>query len=72
MKIRETFARSLRTLRQARKMSLEELAHRAGVDRAYISSRERCVYNPSIEVLDRLAAVLAVEPADLLKKSDKE
>lgn len=72
MEIRETFARNLRTLRQARKMSQEELAHRAGIDRTYISSLERCVYSPSIEVLDRLAAVLRVEPADLLKKSAKE
>ncbi|MGR9257806.1 helix-turn-helix domain-containing protein [Rhizobium leguminosarum] len=72
MEIRETFARNLRTLRQARKMSQEELAHRASVDRTYISSLERCVYSPSIEVLDRLAAVLGVEPADLLRKSGKE
>ncbi|MGO6883237.1 helix-turn-helix domain-containing protein [Rhizobium ruizarguesonis] len=72
MEIRETFARNLRTLRQARKMSQEELAHRAGIDRTYISSLERCVYSPSIEVLDRLAAVLGVEPADLLRKSAKE
>ncbi|MGB8287341.1 XRE family transcriptional regulator [Rhizobium ruizarguesonis] len=72
MEIRETFARNLRTLRQARKMSQEELAHRAGIDRTYISSLERCVYSPTIEVLDRLAAVLGVEPADLLRKSAKE
>ncbi|MBY5851619.1 XRE family transcriptional regulator [Rhizobium ruizarguesonis] len=72
MEIRETFARNLRTLRQARKLSQEELAHRAGIDRTYISSLERCVYSPSIEVLDRLAAVLGVEPADLLRKSGKE
>ncbi|MBY4592588.1 MULTISPECIES: helix-turn-helix domain-containing protein [Rhizobium] len=72
MEIRETFARNLRTLRQARKMSQEELAHRASVDRTYISSLERRVYSPSIEVLDRLAAVLGVEPADLLRKPNKE
>jgi transcriptional regulator with XRE-family HTH domain len=72
MEIRETFARNLRTLRQARKMSQEELAHRAGIDRTYISSLERCVYSPSIEVLDRLATVLGVEPADLLRKPSKE
>ncbi|MGO8377714.1 helix-turn-helix domain-containing protein [Rhizobium ruizarguesonis] len=72
MEIRETFARNLRTLRQARKLSQEELAHRAGIDRTYISSLERCVYSPSIEVLDRLATVLGVEPADLLRKPGQE
>ena len=72
MEIRETFARNLRTLRQAKRMSQEELAHRADIDRTYISSLERCVYSPSIEVLDRLAIALGVEPADLLKRDSLE
>jgi transcriptional regulator with XRE-family HTH domain len=72
MEIRETFARNLRTLRQAKRLSQEELAHRADIDRTYISSLERCIYSPSIEVLDRLATVLGVEPADLLKRYSQE
>ena len=68
MEIRETFAKNLRKLRQAKKMSQEELAHRADLDRTYISSLERCVYSPSIEVLDRLATALGVEIIDLLQK----
>lgn len=72
MEIREAFARNLRLLRQAKGLSQEELAHRADVDRTYVSSLERSVYSPSIEVLDRLATVLGVEPADLLKKTDRE
>lgn len=68
MDIRETFAKNLRKLRQAKKMSQEELAHRADLDRTYISSLERCVYSPSIEVLDRLATALGVEIIDLLQK----
>jgi transcriptional regulator with XRE-family HTH domain len=69
MDIREAFARNLRLLRQARSLSQEELAHRADLDRGYISSLERSVYSPTIEVVDRLATVLGVEAADLLKKS---
>jgi|TARA_A100001391_G_scaffold205448_1_gene206409 transcriptional regulator with XRE-family HTH domain len=69
MGIREVFAQNLKTLRQARGLSQEELAHRAEVDRTYISSLERCVYGASIDVVDRLAEELGVEAADLLKRS---
>ena len=49
-------------------MSQEELAHRADIDRTYVSSLERCVYGVSIDVLDRLATVLGVEASDLLDR----
>jgi len=68
MDIREVFASNLRALRQAKGLSQEELAYRADIDRTYISSLERCVYNVSIDVLDRLASVLEVEASDLLKR----
>lgn len=69
MSIREVFARNLRRLRHARKLSQEELAHRAELDRTYISSLERCVYGASIDVVERLARELGVEAADLLRQS---
>lgn len=62
------FARNLRAARQANGLSQEELAHRAHVDRTYISSLERRVYNPSIDVVDRLATVLGMEASELLKR----
>ena len=68
MGIREVFAQNLKSLRQARGLSQEELAHRAEVDRTYISSLERCIYGASIDVVDRLAEVLDVDAADLLKR----
>lgn len=60
-------ALNLRTYRQAQELSQEELAHRAEIDRTYISALERCVYAASIDVVDRLARVLGVEAADLLR-----
>ena len=63
------FARNLRALRQAQGISQEELAHQAGIDRTYVSALERCVYNASIDVVDRLANVLGVEAAELLRRS---
>lgn len=62
------FARNLRALRRAKGLSQEELAHRADIDRTYISSLERSVYNASIDVVDRLASVLGVEAAELLRR----
>ncbi len=69
MDIREVFANNLRAARQAKGVSQEELAHQAGLDRTYISSLERSVYNASIDVVDRLAKALQIEASDLLKRS---
>ena len=51
-------------------MSQEELAHRAEIDRTYISSLERCIYAASVDVVDRLAIVLETEASELLKRHE--
>ncbi|WP_307278090.1 helix-turn-helix domain-containing protein [Phyllobacterium ifriqiyense] len=66
MDIREIFALNLRTLRHARGLSQEELAHRANIHRTYISSLERCVYSPTIDMVDGIAKILEVEAFELL------
>ncbi|MGK9086128.1 helix-turn-helix transcriptional regulator [Brucella intermedia] len=66
MNIREIFARNLRIMRHARGLSQEKLAHQAGIDRTYISSLERCIYSPTIDMVATLAEILEVSPADLL------
>jgi len=66
MDIREVMALNLKKLRRARRLSQEELAHRARIDRTYVSSLERCIYAATIDVVDKLARVLEVEAADLL------
>lgn len=68
MEIREVLALNLRKLRHAQGLSQEELAHRAEIDRTYISALERSVYAAGIDVVDRLARVLGVEAADLLTR----
>jgi transcriptional regulator with XRE-family HTH domain len=72
MDIREVFAHNLKTLRHERGLTQEELAHRAEVDRTYISSLERCVYGASIDVIDRLATVLEVAPSKFLEMPRSE
>jgi transcriptional regulator with XRE-family HTH domain len=66
--IRDVLALNLRRLRQAKGLSQEELAHQAEIDRTYVSALERSVYAAGIDVVDRLARVLGVEAADLLKR----
>ena len=68
--IREIFALNLRLARRAAGVSQEELADRAGLDRTYVSSMERCVYAASIDVVDRVATALEVRAADLLRDPD--
>jgi transcriptional regulator with XRE-family HTH domain len=71
MDIREVFARNLRRCRQEMGLSQEALAHEAGVDRTNISALERSAYSASITMVDRLAKVLGVEPAALLRRPSK-
>lgn len=68
MDIREVFGRNLRVLRKERGLSQEALAHEADVDRTYISALERGVYSATIDMVDKLASVLGVEPAALLRR----
>jgi transcriptional regulator with XRE-family HTH domain len=72
MGIREIFAKNLKHFRLAKGLSQEELAHRADIDRTYISSLERSVYNASIDVIDRIAEVLEIEPLELLRRPPHE
>ncbi|NTJ11766.1 helix-turn-helix domain-containing protein [Rhizobium lusitanum] len=66
MDIREIFALNLRTLRNAKGLSQEELAHQANVHRTYVSSLERCVYSPTIDMVDGIAQILGVAAFELL------
>jgi ribosome-binding protein aMBF1 (putative translation factor) len=70
MEIREVLALNLRKHRRLLGLSQEELAHRAEIDRTYISALERCVYAAGIDVVDRLARVLGMEAAELLRKPE--
>jgi len=63
---KEIFAQNLRALRVARGWSQEELAHRAGLDRTYISSLERQKYSPTLDALDKLAIALEANPTELI------
>lgn len=56
----------VRTLREAQAISQEELAHRAGVHRTYISQVERATKNATLVSADRIAKALGVSLATLV------
>ena len=62
---RKRVAWNLRRLRVAQGLSQESLAVDAGVDRTYIGKLERERENPTVGLLDRIAAALSVDVAEL-------
>ena len=71
MDLREVFAVNLRRLRNAKGVSQDELAHEAKVSRSYLSQLEKGTFYASLNVVGRLSEALGVEPAELLKMSQK-
>jgi len=65
------FGERLRQLRIVAGLSQEELAHRAGLDRTYVSSCERGRRNLSLEAIVQLADALNVPPSKLLEGVEK-
>jgi len=65
--LRQAFAANLRRLRHAKGISQEDLAYSANVNRSYISKLEKGASYPGLEILAKLANVLGIEAADLLK-----
>jgi len=72
MDLRQIFAANLRRLRHAQGLSQEALAHEADVNRTYMSKLEKGGSYPGLEIIGKLASVLEVEPADLLKLPPKK
>jgi transcriptional regulator with XRE-family HTH domain len=67
-KLRDVLARNLRNLRKERRFSQEEVAHRAVISPEYVSLLERAAKSASVDVIERLAKALGVEPHHLLDK----
>ncbi|MEY9221622.1 helix-turn-helix domain-containing protein [Bradyrhizobium ottawaense] len=68
MDLRETFATNLRRLRQAKRLSQDDLAYDARISRSYLSQLEKGVFFVSIKVIGKLADTLKVEPEEFLKR----
>ena len=67
MILREILAENLKRYRLAAGLSQEELAHRAEIDRTYVSNLECLRYAATVDVIEKLARELGVEASELLK-----
>jgi len=61
---------NVRTRREARELTQEKLAERAGLDATYISGIERGLRNPGIKNVAKLAKALGQSTAELCKGVD--
>ena len=66
--LQRRLGRNLRALRMQRKLSQEEFAEVLRIHRTYVGGLERGERNPSLQVIERLAAELGVDPVDLLRE----
>lgn len=68
-----TLGERLRQLRKEKKLTLRGLAEAAGVDFTYLSKIEtgKAGYSPGADTIRALAAILGVDPLELLVLADK-
>jgi transcriptional regulator with XRE-family HTH domain len=68
MEVRRRVGLNVRRLREERGLSQEDFAFDCGLHRTYISGVERGVRNPTVVVLEKIAAALKVPSAWLLEE----
>ncbi|MGH8228754.1 MAG: helix-turn-helix domain-containing protein [Steroidobacteraceae bacterium] len=69
--ISEAFGRILRSQRETRHLSQEELALAARVDRTFVSQMERGIRQPTLTTLWKLANALDMPPATLVSRMER-
>ncbi|MBU5267162.1 helix-turn-helix domain-containing protein [Virgibacillus proomii] len=63
----------IKELRKAKKMSISELAEKAGVAKSYLSSIERGIQvNPSIQFIEKISIVLGVSINELIRENQSK
>ena len=72
MDLRGPFATNLRRIRHERAISQDDLAYEAEISRSYLSQLEKGSFYASLKIIGKLADVLKVEPAELLRLPDKK
>ncbi len=70
--VKTLFGVAVRTLRSQIGISQEELAHRAGLHRTYVSDIERGARNVSLESIERLARALEISVSALFSRASQE
>ena len=65
------FGGAVRARRERLGLSQEEFAHRAALDRTYVSGIERGVRNPTLRVIGRIAKALGTPAHKLLAAAEQ-
>ena len=65
------FGTAVRARREHLGLSQEELAHRADLDRTYVSGIERGVRNPTLRIIGRIAKALSTKASKLLAAAEQ-
>lgn len=66
MGLAQTFGQNVRRIRQGKGMTLEALADEVGLAYTYVGQIERGQRNPTLGVVERIAAILGVDALKLL------
>jgi len=67
--ILKVFGRNVRRLREAQKLSQEDLAERAQVHRTYVGMVERAEKNITLRNIEKFAKALQVPISELVERS---
>ena len=70
MRAKHLLAWNMRRVRVAQGLSQERLAVDAAVNRGYLGGLEQQTENPTLDVLDRIAAALSVPVGELLRQPE--
>jgi transcriptional regulator with XRE-family HTH domain len=62
MKLRQVVARNLRILRKQKGLTQEALADQAEINRNYVGQIEREEKSPTIDMIEKLATALNIDP----------
>lgn len=67
MTLRERFGLNFQDLRREHGFSQESFANETGIDRGYISDLDNAKFAASLDMVERIADGLGVDPSVLLK-----
>ena len=67
MNVNKQLGMRVRYLREQKKMTLEDLSFEANVNKNYLSDLERGNRNPTVKILERIAAALGITLEELFR-----
>lgn len=70
--IQERFGLAVKLIREECEMTQEDLAHKAGIHRTYLSDIERGFRNPSLVNIEKLALALKISLPELFQRAGED